>query len=55
MGFWNFSKGATHGGVRWNTVSCFTWSAMAGTICIALAPLPMTATRSPLTSRPDGQ
>ena len=36
-----------HGGVRWKTSSLPTFGAIAGTIWIALAPVPMTPTRFP--------
>jgi hypothetical protein len=36
-----------HGGVRWNSASCFTRGAICGTNWIALAPVPITATRLP--------
>ena len=34
-------------GDRWNTVRCSTSGAIAGTYWIALAPVPIDATRSP--------
>ena len=55
MGAKYTSLGAAHCGERWNTVTCPARSAIAGTICIALAPVPTTATRLPVTSRSAGQ
>ena len=40
----------THGGVRWKTNSRLTCSRMLGTTCTAVAPVPSTATRSPVRS-----
>lgn len=40
-------RGITHGGVRWNSVRRSTSGAMAGTIWIAEAPVPIIATRLP--------
>ena len=42
--------GTIHGGVRWNTVSCAAISAISGTTCTPLAPVPITATRLPVRS-----
>ncbi len=39
--------GMTNGAVRWNTVRCSTSGWMDGTIWIADAPVPTTATRRP--------
>ena len=39
-----------HGAVRWKTCICSTSGAIAGTNWIAEAPVPITATRLPLTS-----
>ena len=39
--------GMIHGGVRWNSASAFTRGAICGTNWIALAPVPITATRLP--------
>ncbi|MNT29475.1 hypothetical protein D3C72_1652150 [compost metagenome] len=39
--------GMIHGGVRWYRSSCATWGAICGTNWIALAPVPITATRLP--------
>jgi hypothetical protein len=39
--------GSTHGGVRWNTCSWDTSGWILGTIWMADAPVPMTATRLP--------
>lgn len=44
--------GSTHGAVRWNTCSRSTRGWMAGTYCIADAPVPMDATRLPARSWP---
>ena len=52
---WSSSKGAAHCGERWNTVADSTRSAIAGTSCIELAPLPITPTRLPVRSRSSGQ
>jgi hypothetical protein len=41
---------STYGAERWNTVRLPTCGAMAGTNWIALASVPMTATRSPVRS-----
>ena len=41
------ARGITHGGVRWKRVSCATSGWMAGTIWMAEAPVPITATRLP--------
>ena len=41
---------SSHGAVRWNSVSCATCGWMAGTNWIALAPVPITATRLPVRS-----
>src|SRR5579859_1045276 len=41
------SLGTIHGGVRWNTERFATLGAISGTNCIALAPVPITATRLP--------
>jgi hypothetical protein len=41
------TRGSTHGGVRWNSVSRPTSGWIAGTIWIADAPVPTTATRLP--------
>jgi hypothetical protein len=38
-------RGRIQGGVRWNRKSVSASGATAGTICIALAPVPMIATR----------
>ena len=35
---------------RWKTVTCAAWSAIAGTSCIAEAPVPTTATCLPVRS-----
>ena len=40
-------RGVIQIGERWNTVSCSTSCAIAGTYWIALAPVPIDATRSP--------
>ena len=40
-------RGVIQIGVRWNTVRCSTSGAIAGTYWIALAPVPIDATRSP--------
>ena len=37
--------GRIHAGVRWNTVRWAAWGCTRGTICTALAPVPMTPTR----------
>ena len=42
--------GTTHGAVRWKTVRCATSGWIAGTNWIALAPVPITATRLPRSS-----
>ena len=42
-----FSRGATDDGVRWNTERCCACRATAGTTWIAVAPVPITATRLP--------
>ncbi len=42
-------RGVIQIGVRWNTVRCSTSGAIAGTYWIALAPVPIDATRSPAT------
>ena len=42
-------------GVRWKTVRCSTSGAMAGTYWMALAPVPMDATRSPARDLPWSQ
>ena len=55
MGAKYTALGAAHCGERWNTVTCAASSAIAGTICMALAPVPTTATRFPATERSDGQ
>ena len=39
--------GMIHGGVRWNRFRCETRGAICGTNWIALAPVPITATRLP--------
>lgn len=48
-------RGSTHGGVRWNNVSLATPGCRAGTIWIADAPVPTTATRLPRVSYPWSQ
>ena len=42
-----FPRTSTDDGVRWNTVRWPAASARWGTICTAVAPVPMTATRFP--------
>ena len=43
-------RGITHPGVRWNTVTCAARGWISGTNWIDDAPVPTTATRSPLRS-----
>ena len=40
-------RGTIQAGVRWNSTSCFTSGWILGTIWIAEAPVPTTATRLP--------
>ena len=53
-GLRNCSNGAAQCGERWKIVSDATRSWISGPNCIALAPLPMTATRLPARSRSFG-
>jgi len=46
---------ATYVGERWSMVTDAPWAARAGTRVTAVAPLPMTTTRLPSTSRSAGQ
>ena len=43
-------RGRIHWGVRWYTSTCAQIFASSGTICAALAPVPITATRRPVRS-----
>jgi hypothetical protein len=43
-------RGITQGGVRWNSARRSTWGWISGTNWMAEAPVPITATRSPLRS-----
>ena len=43
-------RGRIHWGVRWYTSTCTAAFATSGTICAALAPVPITATRLPASS-----
>ena len=47
--------GTTQPGVRWKIVMCATCGAIAGTNWIALAPVPITATRRPSSMSSPGQ
>ena len=49
------SLGSTHGALRWNTVSDAASGCIAGTNCMAEAPVPITATRLPRRSTPWSQ
>ena len=53
-GLRNCSNGAAQCGERWKIVSDATWSWISGPTCMALAPLPMIATRLPVRSRSSG-
>jgi len=46
---------STHGADRWKIVMCATFGAIAGTNWIALAPVPITATRFPVGSNCSSQ
>jgi len=50
----NFGNGATQCGDLWNTASEETSPAIAGTVCMALAPLPTTPTFFPVRSTSAG-